>query len=66
MSPLAVSDPVKLFKLDIPSLSISGNRSYYQPSPDGKRFLVNALFSSESEPGLRVVLGWNPPAGVKP
>jgi hypothetical protein len=66
MSPLVVGEPVKLFRVDIPSLGISGNRSFYCPSPDGKRFLVNALVSRESEPGLRVTLNWNPPAGVKP
>ncbi len=65
-SPLVVGEPVKLLKLDIPSLSLSGNRSYYLPSPDGKRFLVNALVSRENEPGLRVILNWNPPTGVKP
>jgi dipeptidyl aminopeptidase/acylaminoacyl peptidase len=66
MSPLVVGEPVKLFKLDIPSLSISGNRSYFLPSPDGKRILVNALVSRENEPGLRVILNWSPPTGVKP
>jgi Tol biopolymer transport system component len=66
MSPLEVGEPVKLFRLDIPSLSISGNRSYYLPSPDGKRILVNALVSRENEPGLRVILNWNPPTGAKP
>lgn len=63
MSPLVVGEPVKLFKLGIPSLSLSGYRSYYLPSPDGKRFLVNALVSRENEPGLRVILNWNPPTG---
>ena len=66
MSPLVVGEPLKLFKLDIPSLSASGNRNNYLPSPDGKRFLVNALVLRENEPGLRVILTWNPPAGVKP
>jgi hypothetical protein len=42
---------------------ISGNRMYYQPAPDGQRFLVNALVAPESEPGLRMVLNWRPPAG---
>ena len=66
LSPLVVGEPVKLFKLDIPSLSLSGYRSYYLPSPDGKRVLVNALVSRENEPGLRVILNWSPPTGVKP
>jgi Tol biopolymer transport system component len=63
MAPFAVGEPVPLFKLEIPALAISGFRNYYCPSLDGRRFLVNALVARESEPGLRMVLGWNPPAG---
>jgi hypothetical protein len=63
MAPLEVGEPTPLFKLEIPALAISGNRTYYAPSPDRRRFLVNALVARESEPGLRVVLNWRPSAG---
>jgi len=65
LAPFAVGEPVTLFKLEIPALAISGNRNYYAPSRDGHRFLVNTLLTRESEPGLRMVLGWSPPGGEK-
>jgi hypothetical protein len=63
MAPLEVGEPTPLFKLEIPALAISGNRTYYAQSPDRQRFLVNALVAGDSAPGLRVVLNWHAPAG---
>ena len=63
MAPFKVGEPTPLFKLEIPALAITGNRTYYAPSPDGRRLLVNTLVAGESAPGLRVVLNWHAPAG---
>jgi Tol biopolymer transport system component len=63
-TPLKVGEPKPLFKLDIPALALTGNRTYYGVSPDRRRFLVNTLLAGDSAPGLRVVLNWRAPGGA--
>jgi Tol biopolymer transport system component len=62
LQPFTVGDPVALFRIVKPLLSITGTRGIYAPSPDGRSFLVNAFLGDESESGFRVILNWVPPA----
>jgi Tol biopolymer transport system component len=61
LTPFAAGEPQPLFTLDIPAVWSSGNRTWYAASPDGSRFLVDALVSGNSESGLHIVLNWLPP-----
>jgi Tol biopolymer transport system component len=60
LAPFAAGETEELFALRIPQLAISSQHTYYQPSPDGQRFLVNLLSDGPSEPEIRVTLGWSP------
>ena len=62
LAPFAVGEPETLFPLRVPPLASTGNRTVYAPSRDGRRFLVNDQPRAASEPGIRVILGWRPPA----
>jgi Tol biopolymer transport system component len=62
LAPFAVGVPEALFPLRVPLLAPTGNRSVYAPSRDGQRFLVNDHPRAASEPGIRIILGWRPPA----
>jgi Tol biopolymer transport system component len=63
--PFALESPQPLFTLDIPSISPTGNRTFYAAMRDGKRFLVNSLLGEASEAGIRVTLQWAPPAEAR-
>ena len=62
LAPFAVGAPEELFPLRIPQPAQTGYRAFYAPSRDGQRFLVNDHLRAETDPGIQVVLGWNPPA----
>jgi Tol biopolymer transport system component/tRNA A-37 threonylcarbamoyl transferase component Bud32 len=62
LQPFTAGEPVALFRIVHPLLSITGTRALYSPAPDGQRFLVNTPLGDESEPGFRVILNWSPPA----
>src|SRR5262249_46285959 len=52
LQPFTAGEPVPLFPIARPLLSITGNRSVYTPAPDGQRFLVQAPLGDQSEPGF--------------
>jgi eukaryotic-like serine/threonine-protein kinase len=67
LSPFTAGDPQPLFAMAIPRLAITSQHSYYLPSADGQRFLVNGTNQATSDPGILVTLGWSPAnAGAKP
>ena len=61
LAPFSLGEPQALFTPDIPTLSPTGNRTYYAPTLDGERFLVNSQVGEGSEPGIRATLDWAPP-----
>jgi len=60
LSPFTAGDIQPLFAVSIPQLAITSQHSYYLPSGDGQRFLVNGTSQAESDPGIMVTLGWSP------
>jgi Tol biopolymer transport system component len=64
--PFASGDTQTLFALRVPSLAITSQRSYYLPSADGQRFLVNGVSGTAVEPGIEVTLDWSPASGGPP
>jgi dipeptidyl aminopeptidase/acylaminoacyl peptidase len=63
LQPFTAGEPVPLFRIVHPLLSITGTRAIYTPAPDGRSFLVNSPLGDEGEPGFRVILNWTPPPG---
>ena len=61
LSPFAAGPPVELFRLRIPQVAITGNRTYFAATGDGRRFLVNTLVGASDDPGIGVIMGWNAP-----
>ena len=61
LSPFAAGPPEELFRLRIPQVAITGNRTYFAAARDGRRFLVNSLVGASDDPGIGVIMGWNPP-----
>jgi Tol biopolymer transport system component len=67
LSPFTVGDAQQLFSVSIPQLAITSQHSYYLPSADGQRFLINGTSRDASDPGMLVTVGWSPAgAGAKP
>jgi Tol biopolymer transport system component len=62
VAPFAIGDEQTLFPLRIPPLAITSQHSYYLPSADGRRFLVNQTAGEADDPGIHVTLGWSPSA----
>ena len=60
LSPFTAGDVQQLFAVSIPQLAITSQHSYYLPSADGQRFLVNGTNQAASDPGILVTLGWSP------
>jgi len=60
LSPFTVGDPQLLFAVSIPQLAITSQHSYYLPTADGQRFLVNGRSQAASDPGILVTMGWSP------
>ena len=44
-------------------LAITSQHSYYLPSADGQRFLVNGTSQGTGDPGILVTVGWSPTTG---
>jgi Tol biopolymer transport system component len=61
LSPFAAGPPAALFRLRIPQVAITGNRTYFAATRDGRRFLINSLVGASDDPGIGMVMGWNPP-----
>ena len=61
LSPFAAGPPVELFRLRIPQVAITGNRTYFTATRDGRRFLVNTLVGASDDPGIGMIMGWNAP-----
>jgi Tol biopolymer transport system component len=61
LSPFTVGDTAELFPLRISRLAITSQYSYYEPSADGRRFLVNRSVVAARDPGILVTMGWSPP-----
>jgi Tol biopolymer transport system component len=61
LSPFAAGPPVELFRLRIPQVAITGNRTYFAATRDGRRFLVNSLVGASDDPGIGMIMGWNAP-----
>jgi Tol biopolymer transport system component len=62
LAPFAAGPPEELFPLRIPQPAPTGWRTFYAPSRDGQRFLVNDHLDSAADPGIEVILNWSPPA----
>jgi Tol biopolymer transport system component len=65
-APFTSGEAHALFTAPIGALSTTGNRSFYAPARDGKRFLVLSLVGKESEPGIRVIMNWRPQVAGSP
>jgi len=63
LSPFTLGDPQPLFAVSIPQLAITSQHSYYLPSADGQRFLVNGTSQGTGDPGILVTVGWSPTTG---
>jgi eukaryotic-like serine/threonine-protein kinase len=60
LSPFAAGPAVELFRLRIPQVTITGNRTYFAATRDGRRFLVNTLVGASDDPGIGVIMNWSP------
>jgi Tol biopolymer transport system component len=61
LSPFAAGPPVELFRLRVPQVANTGNRTFFAATADGRRFLVNSLVGESDDPGIGVVMNWLPP-----
>jgi len=64
LAPFAVGNEEELFALRVPPIAITSQHTYYLPSADGRRFLVNQAAGSSVDAGIQVILGWTPPAAA--
>ena len=62
LSPFAAGPPAELFRLRIPQVAITGNRTDFAATSDGARFLVNSLVGDSDDPAIGVIMGWRAPA----
>jgi len=60
LSPFSAGPPVELFRLRIPQIAITGNRTFFAATRDGRRFLVNSLVGAGDDPGIGVIMNWSP------
>ncbi|PWB68890.1 MAG: hypothetical protein C3F15_15775 [Holophagae bacterium] len=63
LAPLTFGAQAPLFRLRTPQPAITSNRTFFEPSPDGRRFLVNQLVGSEGGDRIDVLMNWAPLAG---
>jgi dipeptidyl aminopeptidase/acylaminoacyl peptidase len=61
LAPFTSGPPVDLFRLRIPQVANTGNRTYFAASSDGQRFLVNSLVGEGDDPGIGVIMNWVAP-----
>jgi hypothetical protein len=61
LAPFAAGPPADLFKLRVPQVAITGNRTYFAAASDGRRFLVNSLVGESDDPGIGMIMNWVPP-----
>jgi len=66
LAPFTTGETQPLFSLRIPTLAITSVATYYSPSADGQRFLVNSRLGATSESGVDVMMNWSPPANAHP
>jgi len=59
LSPFETGEPEELFAARLPQFAITSQHSYYMPSADGKRFLVNSLVATARDSGIVVIMNWS-------
>ena len=60
LEPFSTGATQDLFRLRVPQIAITSQYSYYEPSEDGQRFLVNNAVAVAADPGIVVTIGWSP------
>ncbi len=65
VDPFSFATPMPLFRLRTPEPKVTSNRTYFSPSPDGQRFLVNQLVGEAADARIEVFLNWSPAAGPR-
>jgi len=63
--PFVLGSQRQLFQLPIPTVSLTGPRTYYAVTRDGQKILVNALAGREGTRDFQVVLNWDTPLRAK-
>jgi serine/threonine protein kinase len=65
LSPFVMGAQRPLFRLSIPTLLLTGPRTFYAATRNGERFIVNTLVGDRGAPGFEVVLDWDAALGAK-
>jgi len=65
LDPRSFATPLPLFKLRTPQPKVTSNTTYFNPAPDGRRFLVNQLVGEEGGARIEILMNWVPPAAER-